>query len=229
MRLMRLVLLRHGESVWNKENRFTGWTDVELSEKGREEAQQAGELLRNNNFVFDIAYTSVLKRANQTLAIVLSELGTTLPIEYSWKLNERHYGALQGLNKDETRIKYGEDKVQEWRRSFKVYPPALTKDDKRYPGHDEKYRDLTESELPLSESLEATMKRVLEYYNDYIEKDLLLGKNLLIVAHGNSLRSLIKYLEAISDEEIMKIEIPTGKPYVYELDNNLQIISKYYL
>ncbi len=226
---MKLVLLRHGESVWNKENRFTGWTDVDLSEKGILEAQAAGKILRENNYQFDIAFTSVLKRANDTLKYVLEELHTKLPIKYSYKLNERHYGALQGLNKDEMKQKYGEEQVQLWRRSADVRPPELSLDDKRYPKFDPKYKDLSDEELPRAENLFDTLKRVVEYYESDIKPELLKGKDVLIVAHGNSLRALIKYLENISDEDIMNVEIPTGKPYVYELDSNLKILNKFYL
>ncbi|HOZ53900.1 MAG TPA: 2,3-diphosphoglycerate-dependent phosphoglycerate mutase [Bacilli bacterium] len=227
---MYLVLLRHGESVWNKENKFTGWTDVDLSEKGIEEAKEAGILLKNNNFNFDIAFTSVLKRSKDTLYYVLDELNArNIPVEYSWKLNERHYGALQGLNKEETKEKYGEKKVQEWRRSFLVHPPTLSITDERYPGNDVLYKDLSKEELPLTESLYDTMQRVIDYYENKIKFKLLENKNVLIVAHGNSLRALIKYLESISDDEIMNIEIPTGKPYIYEFDANLIIKKKYYL
>lgn len=227
---MKLVLLRHGESLWNKENKFTGWTDIDLSDKGIEEARQAGIILKQNNFKFDIAFTSILKRAVDTLKYVLIELNENdITVKDSWKLNERHYGALQGLNKEETKTKYGEEKVQEWRRSFLSYPPSLSKSDERYPGNDEKYKDLKEEEIPLSENLKDTMKRVIEYYNSDIKKELLSGKDILIVAHGNSLRALIKYIENVSDDDIMGIEIPTGKPYVYELDEELKILKKYYL
>ena len=226
---MILVLLRHGESIWNKENRFTGWTDVDLTEKGKEEAVNAGKIMKDKNFTFDIAFTSVLKRAIDTLNIVLNEMNISLDINYSWKLNERHYGALQGLNKDETRKKYGEEQVHLWRRSYDVKPPELTVEDERYPGHDPKYKDLKQEELPLTESLKDTLKRTLEYYNNDIIKYLHDGKNVLVVAHGNSIRSIIKYIENISDDEIMKVEIPTGVPYVYNLDNNLNIIEKYFL
>lgn len=226
---MILVLLRHGESTWNKENRFTGWTDVDLTEKGKEEAMNAGKIMKDKNFTFDIAFTSVLKRAIDTLNIVLNEMNISLDINYSWKLNERHYGALQGLNKDETRKKYGEEQVHLWRRSYDVKPPELTVDDERYPGHDPKYKDLKQEELPLTESLKDTLKRTLEYYNTNIIKYLRDGNNVLVVAHGNSIRSIIKYIENISDDEIMKVEIPTGVPYVYNLDNNLNIIEKYFL
>ena len=227
---MKLVLVRHGQSVWNLENRFTGWTDVELSNNGIKEAKEAGKLLKENEFTFDVAYTSVLKRANETLNIILKELGEeNIPIHYSWKLNERHYGALQGLNKDDTRKKYGDEQVKIWRRSAFVRPPLLNEEDDRYPGMDDKYKDLKKSELPLGECLMDTLKRVIDYYETKIKKSLLSGQNVIIAAHGNSLRALIKYLEDISDDDIMNVEIPTGKPYVYELDDNLNIINKYYL
>ena len=227
---MKLVLVRHGQSVWNLENRFTGWTDVELSDNGIKEAKEAGKLLKENEFTFDVAYTSVLKRANETLNIILKELGEeNIPIHYSWKLNERHYGALQGLNKDDTRKKYGDEQVKIWRRSAFVRPPLLNEEDDRYPGMDDKYKDLKKSELPLGECLMDTLKRVIDYYETEIKKSLLSGQNVIIAAHGNSLRALIKYLEDISDDDIMNVEIPTGKPYVYELDDNLNIINKYYL
>ena len=227
---MKLVLVRHGQSVWNLENRFTGWTDVELSDNGIKEAKEAGKLLKENEFTFDVAYTSVLKRANETLNIILKELGEeNIPIHYSWKLNERHYGALQGLNKDDTRKKYGDEQVKIWRRSAFVRPPLLNEEDDRYPGMDDKYKDLKKSELPLGECLMDTLKRVIDYYETEIKKSLLSGQNVIIAAHGNSLRALIKYLEDISNDDIMNVEIPTGKPYVYELDDNLNIINKYYL
>lgn len=227
---MKLVLVRHGQSVWNLENRFTGWTDVELSNNGIKEAKEAGKLLKENEFTFDVAYTSVLKRANETLNIILKELGEeNIPIHYSWKLNERHYGDLQGLNKDDTRKKYGDEQVKIWRRSAFVRPPLLNEEDDRYPGMDDKYKDLKKSELPLGECLMDTLKRVIDYYETEIKKSLLSGQNVIIAAHGNSLRALIKYLEDISDDDIMNVEIPTGKPYVYELDDNLNIINKYYL
>jgi 2,3-bisphosphoglycerate-dependent phosphoglycerate mutase len=216
---MRLVLLRHGESVWNKENRFTGWTDVDLSENGVKEAENAGKLLKEKGFTFDVSFTSVLKRANRTLEIVLKEMNLNIPVNYSYRLNERHYGALQGLNKDEMRKKFGEEQVHIWRRSYDVRPPKLTKDDERYPGNDPKYKDLTQEELPLTECLKDTLERVLPYYNNEIKKHLENKENVLVVAHGNSLRSIIKYLENISDDDIMSVEIPTGVPYVYELDD----------
>ena len=226
---MKLVLLRHGESVWNKENRFTGWTDVDLSEKGVKEAENAGKLLKDKGYTFDVSFTSILKRANRTLEIVLKEMNLDIPVHYSYRLNERHYGALQGLNKDEMRKKFGEEQVHIWRRSYDVRPPELTKEDERYPGNDPKYKDLTPEELPLTECLKDTLERVLPYYNNEIKKHLENKENVLVVAHGNSLRSIIKYLENISDADIMSVEIPTGVPYVYELDDNLNIKEKYFL
>lgn len=223
---MKLVLVRHGESVWNKENKFTGWSNVELSEKGINEAHEAGKMLKNVNISFDVAFTSVLKRATDTLNIILNELNINIPVYYTWKLNERHYGALQGLNKDETKEKYGEEQVHIWRRSANIRPPELSMSDIRYPGNDNLYKDLKSYEIPTSESLLDTLKRVVDYYENNIKEYLTLGKNVLIVAHGNSLRSLIKYLEGINDEEIMNLEIPTGIPYIYEFDNNLKIINK---
>ena len=223
---MKLVLLRHGESVWNKENRFTGWTDVDLSENGVKEAENAGKLLKEKGYTFDVSFTSVLKRANKTLEIVLKEMNLDIPVHYSYRLNERHYGALQGLNKDETRKKYGEEQVHIWRRSYDVRPPMLTIDDPRYPGNDPLYKDLSKDELPLTECLKDTLERVLPYYNNEIKNYLLKGENVLIVAHGNSIRSIIKYIENISDEDIMSVEIPTAVPYIYELDNEFNIIDK---
>ena len=223
----KLVLVRHGESVWNKENRFTGWTDVDLSENGIKEASDAGILLKDKGYTFDIAYTSVLKRANHTLDIMLKEMNITLPIKYDYRLNERHYGALQGLNKDETKEKYGDEQVKLWRRSADVRPPSLTLEDPRYPGNDPKYKGI--DNLPLTENLNDTIKRVSEYYNEDISKSLKDGKNVLVVAHGNSLRGLIKYLDKLSDEEVISLEIPTGKPICYELDKNLNVIRHYYI
>lgn len=223
---MKLILLRHGESVWNKENRFTGWTDVDLSSKGVEEAINAGKIMKNNNITFDVAFSSVLLRAKRTLELVLKEMNVNVPVYYSYRLNERHYGALQGLNKDETRKKYGEEQVHIWRRSYDVRPPMLTIDDPRYPGNDPLYKDLSKDELPLTECLKDTLDRVLPYYNNEIKTHLLKGENVLIVAHGNSIRSIIKYIENISDEDIMNVEIPTAVPYIYELDNELNIINK---
>ncbi|MBQ3469256.1 MAG: 2,3-diphosphoglycerate-dependent phosphoglycerate mutase [Bacilli bacterium] len=226
---MKLVLLRHGESVYNMENRFTGWTDVDLSAQGVLEAEQAGRLLKENGFVFDKAYTSVLNRAIDTLMIVEKELQTMILTFSTWKLNERHYGALQGLNKDEMRVKYGEEQVHIWRRSYDVRPPALSWDDPRFPGYDRKYRNLKKEELPTTESLKDTMKRTIDYYLNEIKPNLLKGENIIIVAHGNSIRSILKYLEDISDDEIMNVEVPTGVPYVYEMDSNLEIKNKYFL
>lgn len=228
--MIKLVLVRHGQSIWNLENRFTGWTDVELSENGIKEAKEAGIVLKQKGFTFDIAFTSVLKRANDTLNYILEELDLKdIPINYSYKLNERHYGALQGLNKDETRKKYGENQVLLWRRSADVRPPSLTKDDLRYPGNDPKYSNLKESELPLTENLIDTIKRVVEYYNSDIKKELEQSKKVIIVAHGNSLRGLMKYLDNLTDEEVIKLEIETGNPICYELDDNLKPIKHYYL
>ena len=228
--MIKLVLVRHGQSIWNLENRFTGWTDVELSENGIKEAKEAGIVLKQEGFTFDIAFTSVLKRANDTLNYILEELDLKdIPINYSYKLNERHYGALQGLNKDETRKKYGENQVLLWRRSADVRPPSLTKDDLRYPGNDPKYSNLKESELPLTENLIDTIKRVVEYYNSDIKKELEQSKKVIIVAHGNSLRGLMKYLDNLTDEEVVKLEIETGNPICYELDDNLKPIKHYYL
>ena len=223
---MKLILLRHGESVWNKENRFTGWTDVDLSSKGVEEAINAGKIMKDNNITFDVAFSSVLLRAKKTLDLVLKEMNVNVPVYYSYRLNERYYGALQGLNKDETRKKYGEEQVHIWRRSYDVRPPMLTIDDPRYPGNDPLYKDLSKDELPLTECLKDTLERVLPYYNNEIKNHLLKGENVLIVAHGNSIRSIIKYIENISDEDIMNVEIPTAVPYIYELDNELNIINK---
>lgn len=228
--MIKLVLLRHGESVWNKENRFTGWTDVDLSERGVEEAHEAGRLLKAGGFEFDIAFTSVLKRATETLDICLREMGQSdVPVKRSWRLNERHYGALQGFNKAEMAAKEGEEQVQIWRRSYDVCPPALTKDDPRYPGNDPRYADVPEGDLPLTECLKDTVERFLPYWHEEIEPLLKAGKRVIISAHGNSLRALVKYLDGISDEEIPKLNIPTGVPLVYELDDNLRPIRHYYL
>ena len=229
--MIKLVLVRHGQSMWNLENRFTGWTDVELSEQGIKEAKEAGKVLKEKGFSFDVAYTSVLKRANDTLGYILEELGEQdIPVKKSWRLNERHYGALQGLNKDETREKYGEEQVLLWRRSTDVRPPALSKDDERYPGNDPKYSELKEEELPTTENLIDTIERVMVYWNSNIVKDLKAGKKVIIAAHGNSLRGLIKYLDNMTDEEVIKLELQTGNPICYELDdNNLKPIKHYYL
>ena len=227
--MQKLVLVRHGQSIWNLENKFTGWTDVGLSDKGVKEAIDAGKTLKKLGYTFDVAYTSLLKRAQDTLNIILKELDLNIEINKTYKLNERHYGALQGLNKDETRQKYGEEQVRLWRRSAEVRPPALTKDDPRYPGNDPIYKDIPESKLPLTENLVDTIKRVVSYYESTIIPDLILGKKIIIVAHGNSLRGLVKYLDNLSDEEVMDLEIPTGVPLVYELDDNLKPIKHYYL
>ena len=227
--MQKLVLVRHGESIWNLENKFTGWTNVGLSDNGIKEAINAGKTLKKLGYTFDVAYTSVLKRAQDTLNLILKELDLDIPVIENYKLNERHYGALQGLNKDETRQKYGEEQVRLWRRSAEVRPPALTKDDPRYPGNDPMYKGLPESELPLTENLVDTIKRVVDYYESTIVPDLKLGKKIIIVAHGNSLRGLVKYLDNLSDDEIMNLEIPTGVPLVYELDDNLKPIKHYYL
>ncbi len=228
--MIKLVLVRHGQSMWNLENRFTGWTDVELSEQGIKEAKEAGKVLKEKGYGFDVAYTSVLKRANDTLEYILEELGEQdIPVKKSWRLNERHYGALQGLNKDETKEKYGEEQVLLWRRSTDVRPPALSKDDERYPGNDPKYIELTENELPTTENLIDTIDRVMVYWNSDIVKDLEEGKRVIIAAHGNSLRGLIKYLDNMTDEEVIKLELQTGNPICYELDDNLKPIRHYYL
>lgn len=228
--MFKLVLVRHGQSMWNLENRFTGWTDVELSEKGIEEAKEAGKVLKNQGFKFDLAFTSVLKRAEHTLDLILNEMDEkNIEIRRSWKLNERHYGALQGLNKDETKVKYGEKQVLLWRRSTDVRPPELDITDDRYPGNDPKYKDLKEEELPKTENLMDTIKRVLEFWNSDIKPELLKGKKIIIAAHGNSLRGLIKYLDNISDEDIINLELQTGNPICYELDDDLKPIRHYYL
>jgi 2,3-bisphosphoglycerate-dependent phosphoglycerate mutase len=225
-----LVLLRHGESDWNRENRFTGWTDVDLSEKGIAEAQQGAKLLGEAGFTFDIAFTSVLKRAIRTLWIVQDELDLMwIPVEISWRLNERHYGALQGLNKAETATKFGEEQVLVWRRSYDVPPPALEPDDPRFPGHDPRYRDLGPDELPRTESLKDTGARFLPYWHNRIVPTLRQGKRVLIAAHGNSLRALVKHLDHVSDQEIVGLNIPTGVPLVYELNEKLEAVSHRYL
>ena len=226
---MMLVLVRHGESVWNLENKFTGWTDVDLSENGIKEAYDAGEKLKKSGIKFDICYTSVLKRANHTLDIIKEVLAIDVPVMYDYRLNERHYGALQGLNKKETAKKYGDEQVRLWRRSYDVAPPALTKEDSRYPGNDSKYKDLDDKDIPLCESLKDTCNRTVPYYEKVIKKSLEDGKNVLVVAHGNSLRSIRKHIDNISDVDIMALEIPTGVPFVYEFNENMEIKNKYYL
>ena len=228
--MYKVVLLRHGESQWNLENRFTGWTDVDLTTKGEEEARQAGVLMKQEGFEFDVAFTSVLTRAVRTLWIALTEMNMVwIPIINSWRLNERHYGALQGLNKAETAQKYGDEQVLIWRRSYDTQPPALTPDDPRYPGNDRRYADLTDAELPLTECLKDTVARFLPYWHDTIAPAIRSGKRVLIAAHGNSLRALVKYLDNISEDEIVGLNIPTGVPLVYELDEELKPIRSYYL
>jgi 2,3-bisphosphoglycerate-dependent phosphoglycerate mutase len=228
--MYKLVLLRHGESIWNKENRFTGWTDVDLSEKGREEAKQAGELLKKEGYLFDVAYTSVLKRAIRTLWSVLDEMDLMwIPVHRDWRLNERHYGALQGLNKAETAQQHGEEQVKIWRRSYDIPPPVLEKSDSRYPGNDPRYQQLSEQELPLTESLKETVARVMPAWNETIAPTIKSGKKVIIAAHGNSLRALVKYLDDISESDILGLNIPTGMPLVYELDAELKPIKRYYL
>jgi 2,3-bisphosphoglycerate-dependent phosphoglycerate mutase len=226
----KLVLLRHGESQWNKENLFTGWTDVELSEKGVKEAKEAGAILAENDFKFDFAFVSLLKRALQTLWFSLEVMDQLwIPWEKSWRLNERHYGGLQGLNKKEMAEKYGDDQVHQWRRSYSIRPPQLEKDDKRFPGNERKYHNLLEEELPLGESLEDTVERFLPYWEEMIAPAIKAGRQVIIAAHGNSLRALVKHLQRIPDDEISSVEIPTGKPLIYELDDNLIYRNHYYL
>lgn len=228
--MKKLILLRHGESTWNKENRFTGWTDVDLSATGMEEARHAGRLLQESGFAFDVAYTSVLKRAIRTLWIVLDELDQIwIPVNLSWRLNERHYGALQGLNKVETALRYGEEQVLIWRRSYNIRPPALTQDDPRYPGLDPRYRNLSPQDIPLTECLEDTVTRFLPYWNETIAPQVQSGQRVLITAHGNSLRALVMYLDNLSEQEVMELNIPTGVPLVYELDESLKPVRSYYL
>ena len=228
--MYKVVLLRHGESTWNKENKFTGWTDVDLSEKGLKEATEAGKLLKKEGYTFDLAYTSVLKRAIRTLWITQDEMDLMwIPVIRNWRLNERHYGTLQGLNKAETAEKYGDEQVKIWRRSYSTQPPALEKTDERYPGSDPRYADLTESELPLTECLKDTVARFVPYWEGTIAPSIKEGKKVIIAAHGNSLRALVKYLDNISEDEIVGLNIPTGIPLVYELDENLNSVKSYYL
>ncbi len=230
LKIYKVVLLRHGESTWNKENRFTGWTDVDLSPKGIEEAKKAGQVLKKEGYHFDVAYTSVLKRAIRTLWMVMDEMDLMwIPVYRSWRLNERHYGALQGLNKAETAAKHGEEQVLIWRRSYNVPPPPLQKSDERYPGKDPRYKKLTEQELPLTESLELTVKRVLPYWQKTIGPAIQSGEKVIVVAHGNSLRALVKHLDNVSEKEILELNIPTGIPLVYELKEDLTPIKHYYL
>jgi len=227
---IKLVLLRHGESIWNKEDRFTGWTDVDLSDKGITEAKEAGITLRERSYLFDVAFTSVLKRAIRTLWLVLDEMDLMwIPVYRSWRLNERHYGALQGLNKAEMVVKVGEDQVHVWRRAYDVRPPALDNTDKRYPGNDPRYRELDRQNLPVAESLKDTILRFMPYWHDVMAPVLKSGKHVLVSAHGNSLRAMVKYLDNISDEDIPGLNIPTGIPLVYELDEDLKPQKHYYL
>lgn len=226
----KLVLIRHGESAWNKENRFTGWTDVDLTDKGREEAREAGRLMKAEGFSFDIAYVSVLRRALTTLWLALDEMDELwIPVEKSWRLNERHYGALQGLNKAETAAKFGDDQVLVWRRSYDIPPPVLEKSDERWPGHDPRYKSIPEAELPVTECLKDTVARFLPLWHETIAPVVRSGQKVIIAAHGNSLRALVKYLDNVSDEEIISLNIPTGVPLVYELDDELKPIRHYYL
>ncbi|MSO45310.1 MAG: 2,3-diphosphoglycerate-dependent phosphoglycerate mutase [Acidobacteria bacterium] len=228
--MFRLVLLRHGESTWNKENRFTGWTDVDLSDKGREEAREAGRLMAAERCAFDIAYTSVMTRAIRTLWIALEEMQLLwLPVVKSWQLNERHYGALQGLNKAETAAAHGEAQVKLWRRSYDIPPPPLTPDDPRHPSLDRRYAGVPPHQLPLTESLKDTVERFIPYWHEVIAPDIRSGRNVLIAAHGNSLRALVKYLDSVADEDIVELNIPTGAPLVYELDQDLKPLRKFYL
>jgi 2,3-bisphosphoglycerate-dependent phosphoglycerate mutase len=228
--MFRLVLLRHGQSVWNRENRFTGWTDVDLSDQGRTEAKEAGRQLAEGHYDFDIAHTSLLQRAIRTLWIALDEMNLMwLPVHRSWRLNERHYGALQGLNKAETAAQYGEAQVKIWRRSYDIPPPPLSADDPRLPSRDRRYNGLGATEIPISESLKDTVARFLPYWHGTIAPDIRSGKNVLIAAHGNSLRALVKYLDQVSDQEIVNLNIPTGIPLVYHLNDDLEPVDKFYL
>jgi 2,3-bisphosphoglycerate-dependent phosphoglycerate mutase len=226
----KIVLLRHGESVWNQENRFTGWTDVGLTERGRGEARRAGQLFRDEGYVFDVAFTSVLKRAIKTLWIALEEMDRMwIPIHHSWRLNERHYGALQGLNKAETAAKFGEEQVLAWRRSYDVPPPALDPGDERGPAGDPRYQGLMPNQLPATECLKDTVERFLPYWHDTVAPAVKAGRRVIIAAHGNSLRALVKYLDALTNEAVVKLNIPTGIPLVYELDDDLKPLRHYYL
>ena len=228
--MQKLVLVRHGESTWNKENRFTGWTDVDLSAKGLQEAKEGGKVLKDEGYTFDAAYTSVLKRAIRTLWTVLDEMDLMwIPVYRTWRLNERHYGALQGLNKSETAAKFGEDQVKIWRRSYDIRPPELTPDDERYPGRDPRYAGLSGDELPLTECLKDTVARFLPYWHETIAPAIREGRKVLIAAHGNSLRALVKYLDGVSEADIVELNIPTGMPLVYELDGDLKPVNRYYL
>jgi 2,3-bisphosphoglycerate-dependent phosphoglycerate mutase len=227
---MKLVLLRHGESIWNLEDKFTGWTDVDLSDRGIAEAKEAGKMLRANGYSFDVAFTSVLKRAIRTLWLVMEEMDLMwIPVCRSWRLNERHYGALQGQNKAEVSARVGEEQVHIWRRSYDIRPPALERTDARYPGNEPKYRELTENELPLAESLKDTVARFMPYWNEVLAPTLRSGKHVIVSAHGNSLRAMVKYLDNITDKEIVDVNIPTGIPLVYEIDERLKPLSHSYL
>jgi 2,3-bisphosphoglycerate-dependent phosphoglycerate mutase len=226
----KLVLIRHGESTWNRENRFTGWTDVDLNDKGLGEAKAAGELLKKEGYSFDRAFVSVLKRALRTLSIVLDELDELwIPVDKSWRLNERHYGSLQGLNKAETAAKFGDEQVLVWRRSYDIPPPPLEKSDERFPGNDPRYQGVSESDLPLTECLKDTVDRVLPYWHEEIAPAISRGEKVLVAAHGNTLRALVKYLDNLSEEEVLALNIPTGVPLIYELDEQLKPIRHYYL
>ncbi|MEK6949246.1 MAG: 2,3-diphosphoglycerate-dependent phosphoglycerate mutase [Nanoarchaeota archaeon] len=228
--MIKLVLLRHGESTWNKENRFTGWTDVDLTEKGVKEAEESGQILKKEGYQFDVVFTNVLKRATRTTDIMLKKMNLSgLPVHKSWRLNERHYGALQGLNKAEMAAKFGEEQVLKWRRSYDIRPPALTKDDERYPGNDSRYKELDEKNLPLTESLKDTVARVLPYWKNDIITELRAGKKVLVSASGNSLRALVKIIDNIPNEEIVHFNIPTGVPLVYELDKNFKAVKHHFL
>ncbi|MBE7535042.1 MAG: 2,3-diphosphoglycerate-dependent phosphoglycerate mutase [Anaerolineales bacterium] len=225
-----LVLVRHGQSAWNLENRFTGWTDVDLTELGKSEAAEAGGLLKTGGYDFDIAYTSVLKRAIKTLNIIQDEMNLDwIPVVRAWQLNERHYGALQGLNKAETAREFGEEQVKIWRRSYDVPPPPLNLDDERHPRFDRRYADLTPEQLPAAESLKITLERVLPYWNATLAPEIKSGRRVLVVAHGNSIRALVKYLDNVSESDILELNIPTGLPLIYELDDDLKPIKHYYL
>ncbi|MFA5313070.1 MAG: 2,3-diphosphoglycerate-dependent phosphoglycerate mutase [Methanomassiliicoccales archaeon] len=228
--MIKLVLLRHGESEWNRENKFTGWTDVDLSEKGKAEAANAAKFLADNGFTFDLAYTSVLTRAIRTLWIVLDGMDLMyIPVKNSWRLNERHYGALQGLNKAEMAQRFGDKQVLQWRRSYDIRPPALTPDDERFSGNDPRYKDLSADQIPLTECLKDTVDRVVPYWEEAISPELRKGTKIIVAAHGNSLRALVKYLDNIPDDEIVGLNIPTGVPLIYELDDDLRPIRHYYL
>jgi len=228
--MQKLVLIRHGESIWNLENRFTGWTDVDLSGNGYQQAKNAGQLLKKQGYAFDIGFCSVLKRSIKTLNIVLEEMDQLwIPVQKSWRLNERFYGALQGLNKDEIVAQYGAEQVHRWRRDPHELPPAVTKDDDRYPGHDSRYKQLTERELPLTENLAETMDRVLPFWQESIIPEMRKGQRVIVSGHGNSLRALIQYIDKLSDEEVTQLDLPTGVPLIYELDDDLNRIKHYYL